>query len=763
MSNYPNSAPTFIIPLTGQMLNNPDHITQHLQEDGEISAIIAELGFLPKGTDVSVQARLVRIDSSLATAVQNTLTINSKALSSNITLTASDVSALSLSGGTLIGPLFLSSLTDNIRITMIPYTGYNYGDICFNTSDGSDTKSLRLSGGGNISSDRGAILQLRGNDFVTSSERGAAIITAGDGGTIQLLNGSVGIGTSSPSANTVLSISHATDARFDVRSETTNNAVLRLISNNTAYASIDAMDKTFAVAKNLLLNPNGGNVGIGTTSPAFSLDVPSGNVRFGTIVGSSGNNVNIGAGAANTGIQVVNGYDLVLQPNSGNVGIGTNTPIGKLDVVSGTNQRLYVYGQGDGLGTGIVSINSANNANQPLLLDGSTLLINTQTSGKVGIGTASPTSNLHVYGSDATVAIEGSGSSTPKKWGIVSGSNGGIVGAGVLSLYNLTNSIAALNISPAGNVGIGTASPAEKLDVVGNVGMTGHIVGGDGTSNPTNLLANGDFESWSAGASAAPDGWTLAGASASVAREASTIKLGTYSTKLTRAGTNCYIKQEISAVKGITYWKGRTITLGCWVWASVAGRVRIILTDNSTWGTGSAYHPGDSAWHWITTTETVGASSIAFGAYLQVDTGDTSAYFDGAICVEGSSAFAFSPKPAEEGVWADYGIAGHYAGWLATPTGYIYTKKIGKTVHVHFSITGTSASGATTFAVPYTPAYAQDWILCRAIDNGGAATTGVVTITASSVNIGLSKNLAGDGFTTSGTKTISGQFWYEAA
>ena len=97
MSNYPNSAPTFVIPLTGQMLDNPDHITQHLQEDGEISAIIAELGFLPKGTDASVLARLVRIDALAQAAVPQSTTVNGHALSGNVTITAGDLSVIPLS------------------------------------------------------------------------------------------------------------------------------------------------------------------------------------------------------------------------------------------------------------------------------------------------------------------------------------------------------------------------------------------------------------------------------------------------------------------------------------------------------------------------------------------------------------------------------------------------------------------------------------------------------------------------------------------
>lgn len=152
-----------------------------------------------------------------------------------------------------------------------------------------------------------------------------------------------------------------------------------------------------------------------------------------------------------------------------------------------------------------------------------------------------------------------------------------------------------------------------------------------------NLLINGNFESWAAGTSAAPDGWALEGASATVARESSVIKLGTYSVKLTRVGTDCAVRQSnIYTAKGITYWRGKTVTVGCWVYATVANRARITILDGIDAGS-SSYHTGDSTWQWLTSTYVINVSATAFTIDCQVNTGDTSAYFDGAILVEGSS------------------------------------------------------------------------------------------------------------------------------
>jgi hypothetical protein len=47
--------------------------------------------------------------------------------------------------------------------------------------------------------------------------------------------------------------------------------------------------------------------------------------------------------------------------------------------------------------------------------------------------------------------------------------------------------------------------------------------------------------------------------------------------------------------------------------------------------------------------------------------------------------------------------------------------------------------------------------------SGGTAVAGLIVVTAADVVIALSKNVAGDAFTASGTKTVTGQFWYESA
>ena len=256
-----------------------------------------------------------------------------------------------------------------------------------------------------------------------------------------------------------------------------------------------------------------------------------------------------------------------------------------------------------------------------------------------------------VYATDMTV--------TNKITGSISGNADGSA-ATATTAGNLSGTPALPNGTTATTQAAGSNDTKLATDAYADAIGTARVKN-DGTVNPTNLLSNGDFENWSAGTTVAPDGWTLGGANATVAREASTIKLGTYSAKLTRVGADGYLGQTVHLARGIGYWKGRTVTFGCWVYATVASRARIRLSD----GIGevySSYHTGDSTWQWLTITETIASNATAVGAYCWFDTGNTTCYFDGAMCVEGESAFAFADKPAIDPGIATGGSASAGAG-----------------------------------------------------------------------------------------------------
>ena len=183
---------------------------------------------------------------------------------------------------------------------------------------------------------------------------------------------------------------------------------------------------------------------------------------------------------------------------------------------------------------------------------------------------------------------------------------------------------------------------------------TGVLAQQGGTQNPTNLLFNGDFENWSAGTATTPDGWASGGGN--FAREASIIKIGLYSAELHTASSN--MNQRIDLTKGIAYWQGRTVTYSCWVYATNASNARLGLWDGKTY-TFSSYHTGNSTWQLLQVSKTLAADATSLYVYCLTDTTDT-AYFDGAMCTEGSGIFAYSDNFPEylEGDWTATMVCG---------------------------------------------------------------------------------------------------------
>ena len=161
-------------------------------------------------------------------------------------------------------------------------------------------------------------------------------------------NGNVGIGTTDPSAKLEVDYIAASQVGLTLNGSNSalNNAIkLTDASNNAITLSINA--GKFGI--------NGGNVGIGTTSPGQKLEVrdttSSNTSTYASIVsGATGNaGITFGDDAAelNGGILFnntdnalrffKNGFTEAMRIDSnGNVGIGTTNPGGKLNVVKGT-------------------------------------------------------------------------------------------------------------------------------------------------------------------------------------------------------------------------------------------------------------------------------------------------------------------------------------------------------------------------------------------------------------------------------------------
>ncbi len=176
-------------------------------------------------------------------------------------------------------------------------------------------------------------------------------------------------------------------------------------------------DNTAATAMTIT---GGGNVGIGLTNPqariqttlssAISSVPAAGTYGGAAIFGNDLSAYGLYVGSISNGngyIQQQRGdtattYNLLLQPNGGNVGIGTTTPFYTFDVRTGTDQRLVVRPASNFIssltGIGLQSTNDANNAYKNLDIEGNQITLNSASSGYVGIGTNAPQATLDVEG-----------------------------------------------------------------------------------------------------------------------------------------------------------------------------------------------------------------------------------------------------------------------------------------------------------------------------------------------------------------------------
>jgi hypothetical protein len=88
----------------------------------------------------------------------------------------------------------------------------------------------------------------------------------------------------------------------------------------------------------------------------------------------------------------------------------------------------------------------------------------------------------------------------------------------------------------------------------------------------------------------------------------------------------------------------KRITLGGWVYTTVANQARLYLSDGTA-SVNSSYASGASTWEWLILTHVVtgGAGDIVAG--LRLDNADGAAYLDGAILVAGEWIPDYLPHP----------------------------------------------------------------------------------------------------------------------
>ena len=182
--------------------------------------------------------------------------------------------------------------------------------------------------------------------------------------------------------------------------------------------------------------------------------------------------------------------------NTGSVGIGTTTPATKLDVRgsltidTGGNATIYTGTGGSELNRYLNVINSPNSPSASGLKAGGVLVSDSYAyaspgkndlivKGKVGIGTATPSDQLTILTPGGGYGfIHTDGSVSLGSYVAVTGGYLGTRSNDPLNFF-VNDGLAAMTLSVANNVGIGTTTPATRLDVAGDVTATRLVLRGD--------------------------------------------------------------------------------------------------------------------------------------------------------------------------------------------------------------------------------------------------------------------------------------------
>jgi hypothetical protein len=347
---------------------------------------------------------------------------------------------------------------------------------------------------------------LSGN--VTLTNLASGTLTATVGTLNQSTTGNAATATALATARTIGGVSF--DGTANINLPGVNTAGTQDTSGNAATATALATGRNFSLTGNVTASAVSFD---GTGNVALATTLADSTVTSAKLSGAltTPSDLTVGGAFTSQGIDDNADATAITIDSSERVGIGTTSPAFKLDVngslSSNGNENVMRIAAADSTQAGGITINSiyGNSASarvstlfsidgqdqaSPLAFgSGTSEKMRIDSSGKVGIGTTSPNRNLTVFASNPVLNVKNSNADLHLEMAGENAYVGNSSTSGFLQLFT-NNGNAIVNMLANGNVGIGTSSPIRPLHVHG--ATSGDIVFAI-TNNSTGATASDGF------------------------------------------------------------------------------------------------------------------------------------------------------------------------------------------------------------------------------------------------------------------------------
>jgi phosphotransferase system IIB component len=403
----------------------------------------------------------------------------------SVTFTSLTVTGVStFSAGTVSAPSITTSGDTNTGIF------FPAADTIAFTEGG--VESMRIDSSGNVGIGTGSPQSQSGFGALTvnGSTGGALFLTTGNTRTAQFYNTSSVAALGSVTSIPLIFLTGDTER---MRIDSSGNVS---IANSTARVRLDVRSDAVIAAPTPLANA--------VASGVFAIGDTVGSVMGLQLNGSSYDTYiqarNMGASST--------AYNLLLQPLGGNVGIGNTNPAFPLDVTANTNsQAIRIRGRAsDNIGALVFDNNAGNAGSQANYIQGTpnaqlifgtnnTERMRIDSSGNVGIGTSSPLGKLSVGDgslSDASVLLQINAPSSSATY--IGMNKGGSYGAliGYSNGGSFGDAFVIRNVTATDPIIFATNNTAERMRITsGGELLVGQTVVGDANSNSFSFGTSG--------------------------------------------------------------------------------------------------------------------------------------------------------------------------------------------------------------------------------------------------------------------------------